>query len=292
MHEKADVMMDTKIGCLLLNFNDYSTTKENADILRKYPIFDSIVIVDNCSTDGSYDLLKKRYKSDKHIFVKMTNKNGGYGYGNNYGIKFLKNKLNTKYVVVSNPDAFFTNEMVLRLVHFMKCKNAAVVSGVQRINEKNIHDKAWKVPTVLSYTLSDTKLAHFINKYNYYTDDYFNTTISKVDCVPGAMFLVDADKFLKVGGFDEEMFLFCEETTLGYKLKKQNYTTFLVNDVFYDHRHSTSINRSLAKVAQQYQLIYKNRLLFMKKYLHASNLDLKIAKTLYDHKLKKIRGKQ
>ena len=100
------------------------------------------------------------------------------------------------------------------------------------------------------------------------------------------MLLYDADKFCNVGGYDEGMFLFCEETTIGFKLKQAGYKTILCTDVFYIHEHSVTINKSINDKIKQMQLIFDNRNLFMKKYLKAGPAVLKFAKYLQKRTLR------
>ena len=53
-----------KTAIVVLNFNDVETTKTYIDKIGNYSILHRIIIVDNCSTDGSYETLKK-YESEK-----------------------------------------------------------------------------------------------------------------------------------------------------------------------------------------------------------------------------------
>lgn len=47
-----------KTAIVVLNFNDVETTKTYIDKIGNYSILHRIIIVDNCSTDGSYETLK------------------------------------------------------------------------------------------------------------------------------------------------------------------------------------------------------------------------------------------
>lgn len=95
----------------------------------------------------------------------------------------------------------------------------------------------------------------------------FSKSEQYVDCVPGALLLYDTDKFLEVDGYDEEMFLFGEETTLGFKFKEKGYKSLLILDDYYRHEYSVSINKSISQKSKQLEILYHSRLLFMKKYL-------------------------
>ena len=52
-----------KLGMVIINYNDYSTTKKLLENIVDYSCLDKIVVVDNCSTDDSFKKLKKlKYK--------------------------------------------------------------------------------------------------------------------------------------------------------------------------------------------------------------------------------------
>lgn len=269
-------MVAKTCSCLILNYNDSDTTKSLVKLIKNYPVFEHILIVDNCSSDDSYKQLKS-LESDK-IHVIQTDKNGGYGYGNNYGTKYILERFQSKYILLSNPDVVFTSELIERFVNSMESDSSlAVVSAVQHdINDKPIRDLAWRVPTAFEYAVvSSGKLAkRFSTTYS------IDKTLSEsyVDCVPGALLMYHTHRFLEVGGYDEEMFLFGEETTLGFKMKEKNYRTLLILDDHYRHEHSASINKSISQKTKQMDILFQSRLLFMKKYLKASFITIFIAK--------------
>lgn len=284
--------MNKNVVCEILNYNDPSTVIALVKQIQNYSIFDYILIVDNNSPDDSYEKLKKFFVKNKHIFVEKTERNGGYGYGNNYGVKFAKEKLNAKYVVISNPDVSFSNSMVEHLLHTMKKYNAALVSGKQKVNNKMIKNCAWKIPTALEWTLTETKLRKIVDSKFHYSERELSTPISRVECVNGAMFLIDVDKFLKSGGYDERMFLYCEETTLGFKLKKCGYKTYLLNSEFYNHKGSVSIKKTYSSPIQQDKITHRSKMIFMKYYLHLNNVELKLLNFVFKYVIIKRQVKE
>ncbi|PEG86526.1 MULTISPECIES: glycosyltransferase [unclassified Lactobacillus] len=276
------------ISCEILNYNDWKTTQSLVDKIKKYKVLDYIVVVDNASPDNSFNHLNQLYDNDSKVKVISTTKNGGYGYGNNFGIKYAHDKLKSKYVLLSNPDVFFTQKMLLSLVKVMKEKDAGIVSSVQTVHGKPVKIPAWKIPTAFEYTFSLTPLSKMLNIDYSYPSHYFSDPICAVDCVPGAMLLVDSSKFIEVGGFDEDMFLFCEETTIGFKMKKAGYKTYLANNETYDHQVSLSINKSIPQKNKQIVLILRNRLLFMERYLHEKGIMLFLSRVIFKMKIKHL----
>ena len=57
--------MNTAI--IILNYNDFTTTKEMIEQIKDYKILNHIIIVDNCSTDDSYNILKKEEKNNIEV---------------------------------------------------------------------------------------------------------------------------------------------------------------------------------------------------------------------------------
>ena len=70
-------MYDLKdeIACLILNYNDCKTTLQLVEKLNLYKIIKYIVIVDNCSTDDSFEKLLKI--SNNRVHVIKSDCNGG-----------------------------------------------------------------------------------------------------------------------------------------------------------------------------------------------------------------------
>lgn len=179
------------------------------------------------------------------------------------------------------------------LLDVIREKDAAVVSGVQLTKDKKeILDKAWKIPTIFEYIFNNTKLSRIMDLTSRYPQEYFSNSLSKVDCVPGAMLLVNTMYFKNIGGYDEDMFLYGEETTLGYKLKKANYSSFIVNDVSYVHIGSTSTNKVLPQASKKLRLIYNSRLFFMKKYLKINKVTYFVASKVYTRIVKKVEKRE
>lgn len=275
-------MMEEKTICLILNYNDYRTTIEMVNRIKDYKTLDQVLVVDNYSTDHSFEQLKQKFGLNKKVILIQTDNNGGYGFGNNFGVKFAKEKLKAKYVLLSNPDVSFSESMVEKLVSYMKKTDAAVVSARQRVNSRLIENPGWKIPTAWEWVLIESRLHEYAAKKYYYPKKYFEQSVSQVECVRGANFLLDATKFLNVGGYDERMFLYGEETLLGYKLKKKYYKSYVLNDVYYDHAVSSSITKSIPSVIKQIEITHNSKLVFFKYYLKINPIYLYFCKKIFN----------
>lgn len=280
--------MNDRVTCQILNYNDYKTTIKLIDNIVNYSIIDYVLVIDNESENNSLFIIESRYKTNDKVKVVSSGKNGGYGYGNNFGVNYAVQKLKSKYIIISNPDVAFDESLVYKMIKIMKAKDAALVSGTQRINGIPVKRRAWRVPKPLEWA---TMEIGFQPKF-YYPDDYYITKISKVECVLGAMFMIDAQKFIKVSGYDEDMFLFCEETTLGFKFKEKGYSSYIINDKFYDHLHSATIGKSIPSVVKRLKILYASEIIFDKKYQKMTLLEGFIVKSIFNLSILKNKVKK
>ena len=106
-------MKNISIGIVLLNYLASSETKESVYWLKRQNSKNfniKIIIVDNDSNNGSYELLKNEFAHDTQIEVVKTKRNLGFARGNNYGYEQLKNYMNPDFVIIANTDAFAKQE--------------------------------------------------------------------------------------------------------------------------------------------------------------------------------------
>ena len=69
-----------------------------------------IVIIDNCSPDGSGDTLEKKYENIDNVHIIKNKENLGFSGGNNIGFIYLKEKINCKFIILLNNDVYFTQK--------------------------------------------------------------------------------------------------------------------------------------------------------------------------------------
>lgn len=266
------------IDILVLNYNDYSTVIEHITKVKNYKSINKILIVDNLSTDNSYDILKN-YVDDKVILI-SSEKNGGYGYGNNLGIKYLYEKFNSKYILLANPDVVYTDETLLTLERFLMDNNdyAIVAPFMLNVNGVKQYNTAFRIPEKWEYIFSlGFLIQKFVKSFYYKNVDSEKFTIKQVGAVAGSMFLMDAEKMIKKGMYDENIFLYCEELVLGLKMKDANYKIGLMLNETFIHNHSISINKSIKSEAKKRKILVNSKLYVIKNYYNANRIQYAIA---------------
>lgn len=258
---------DCKMSVVVLNYNDSSTTINYVSKIQEYDVVEHILVVDNCSTDDSFKQISNIH-SDK-IEVIQSDKNGGYGYGNNYGVRFLVKKYNAKYIAISNPDVDISEETITNCLYNLNINtNCAVVAPMMRMpNMKKNYHCAWRVPSFWQYLLFSLEFLGKFGRKMFYSMDFLDDgDVAKVGCVAGSFLVVDAEKFVRAGMYDENIFLYCEETVLGIRLKKLGFDSMLLRDQYFVHHHSVSINKSISSITRQKKLMWDSREYVLKHY--------------------------
>ena len=97
-----------------------------------------------------------------------------------------------------------------------------------------------------------------------------------VDAVPGSLLLADVAKVRSVGGYDEEMFLYGEETLLARRLADAGYRTALCLSESYMHLHRGSVPSMKSQLEREKSMKY-----YMSRYLGAGELKQKIADAFF-----------
>lgn len=97
----------TNIGVVVLNYMTYKTTIDCIKTFENQNMEDvsvKIVVVDNCSSNESFEILKKRYKDDNLVTVIATDNNLGFANGYNAGYRKLQEYFEPDFVICSNSD--------------------------------------------------------------------------------------------------------------------------------------------------------------------------------------------
>ncbi len=259
------------IGMVIVNYNDYETTKRLLDNVKGYKILKEIVVVDNKSTDDSLINLQKI--KNKKITIIDSGNNKGYSYALNVGCKYLIEKYRELNIVISNSDIIIDSENDIKdLNSYISNKNVIVGPTIIQGNDLN---RGFKIPTPWQDIKQNIVFfgKRVLAKELSYPDNYYHKDISKVDTVSGCFFMISSKHLEDMGYFDENVFLYYEENIMGIKTKKLGKNIIVCNNVDVIHDHSVSIDKSLKRI-KKYDILKTSQEYFEKKYNHASKLEL------------------
>ena len=283
-----------KTGLIIVNYNDYKSTKELLDNIKDYKVIDKIVIVDNHSKDEEISLLKKI--RNKKVKVLYLDENKGYSSAINEGCKYLINEFGKCNIIISNSDIVINSEKDIKeLLKMMLDKEIGIVAPV--ILENKSLNRGWKLPRPVDEIIMNFPIIgkKYYKRFMLYKEEKYIDDISEVDVVSGCFFLTKSDILKEINFLDENVFLYYEENILSKKLKSINKKIKINNNVIVIHNHSVTIDKNIKKI-NKYKLQKKSQYYFEKNYNNAKkhelfflNLTVKITTILL--KIKYMLGK-
>ena len=231
--------MILKLGLVVLNYNDSQRTKECVETACKYDLLANIVVVDNCSTDGSFEILKKLL-SGKCDVIKSEG-NFGYAYGNNYGMQYLKNKYCIDVFVISNPDVIFKENIINAFKSAFEETDYAAVSGIMKdLSGKVNYFTYWNKKTFWDDVLDCVCLLRWFKRKRNPKVINSEKQIMTVDTVHGSFFAIRSEVMVNIGYLDESTFLYYEEDIFARRLHRFGYKIGILTGVDFIHAHKSS----------------------------------------------------
>ena len=209
-----------------------------------------LIVVDNASTDGSPELLRKKYPQ---VQLVCNTENLGYGKANNQAIRKAKGE----YVLLLNSDIVVQNDAIGLLYRFIKDKRKTFVGG-KLFNE----DGSSQASCGPFYTLPVVALMLFAKGDYWGATRVSPDTTTSVDWVSGACLMGKKKAFEDVGLFDEEIFMYMEEMDFLYRAKKKGYEVFFHPDARFTHAGAASSRGSRTPVVN----IYRGLMYFYRKH--------------------------
>ena len=264
-----------KISMIILNYNDSYTTLSLVDEVKDYECLDSVVVVDNHSSDDSWERLQALNGSGKVHALRME-QNGGYGMGNQEGINYAAGYLEADYVIIANPDIHVTPRCIGRVKEALDRTRDAVAASARVKDPQGRELFSYWTLLPLWKDLLDTGLVTrrlfkgMLNTPAYRLPNAGDEDCRLVDAVPGSFFMLKTG-LLTPGEikevFDKRIFLYYEEKVLGQKFRKMGLKTVLVTDESYVHAHSVSIDKSFKRIVDKQRLLHRSKLYYYKEYL-------------------------
>ena len=268
-----------KVAVLILNYNNPLETVILAEHFEKMNSIDSVIIVDNNSTDDSKIIFKEKFiKFDSKITIFYSESNNGYSAGNNIGMRYLSKK-NFELVFIANPDIWVEEKAILAIIDsFSENLEYSIISTKRkdiklcytelqywrRMTRKQFIFESFAIYRKLFPFHSSRKIAFQLNE--------LNSNINKlmeVECVPGSFFGMRLDLYNEIERFDENTFLYYEEDILSIISKDKKKKLGLLTDSYYEHRHE--YNQRLASYSK-FKIMMDSKKYLAINYLHMNKI--------------------
>ncbi len=172
----------------------YKSEKIIHNFIKKIPSTIKTIIIDNSQ---DYELKKDIEEKYKNISVYLK-ENNGVSSALNYAVDLVE----TKYFLQISPDIDFDfNDLNLFIDFANKKKNNFAALGPRFVEVKEKSHKQIKE----------------------------DLDFGEIDSIHGSCMFINKIEFIKIGKFDENFFLYFEETEYCYRAKKKGYPSYQLN---------------------------------------------------------------
>jgi len=227
-----------------------------------------IIVVDNGSTDGTVEEVKKNFPD---VTVFENKKNIGFAAGNNQGIQASRGR----YVLLLNSDTEVYPETLQKMITFMDDHKKAGASTCKLVLPNGSMDPACHrgFPTpwnAFSYYAKLEKLFPKSRLFGGYHQGYKDLSVPhEVDAISGAFFMVRKVVVKQVGMLDEAYFMYAEDIDLAYRVKEAGWQIWFNPDtkVLHQKKQSGRLHTDRTRRIQSYEyFLTYNRLFYTKHY--------------------------
>lgn len=191
------------------------------------------VVVDNASGDAPR--VREAIEAEgwsAWAEVIVAERNGGFAYGNNVGIRHGFATRRAEFVHMLNPDTVLHPGAIAALVRFMDTKpKAGIVGGIFENADSSEWAFAFRFPSLLSELDHGMELgimSRLLRRWQVPME--MGHEASQVDWVCGASMLVRSDVLDTIGEMDEGFFLYYEETEFCFRAKQAGFEIWYTPD--------------------------------------------------------------
>lgn len=200
--------MKKKLSVIIVSYNAIEVLKDCIESIFKYNDIGfelEIIISDNSPKVDLYNIIKEKYR-DVKIIHNMENR--GFGYGNNQGVKIASGD----YLLFLNPDTILIEPVFSWAIEQFNRDSKLAMFGVKLLKPDYTLNNSFMLMDLFGIK------AWFLNKLCLKKDLF----VANRMFTSGADIFIRKDIFQQISGFDENIFMYYEESDLVHRINKKN----------------------------------------------------------------------
>jgi hypothetical protein len=206
------------LSVVILNWNTRDLLKQSLTsiLATACEIQLQVIVVDNASEDDSREMVRELFPTVTLIANPI---NTGFGAGNNLALPAAIGR----YVLFLNSDTIVTQGALDAIVAYADANPDLGIIGPKLLNGDNtLQYSCRSYPNLGTGFFRNTPLGRLFPK-NHFTSDYLlavydHATPRDVDWVSGAALVMRRSLIDRIGAFDEDYFMFCEDVDLCWRV--------------------------------------------------------------------------
>lgn len=206
------------ISVIIVSYNTADLTLACLEsVLASQRVNCDVFVVDNASRDNSVEIIRKRFPTVKVI---ANDSNRGFGAANNQALREAAGE----YIIFLNPDTTVEPGSIFKMVSFMNAHPQVGLAGPKVLNPDGTRQDS------VSYRYPG---------HRYGAAD-LGVLPGEIACILGACLIASADLLRKLGGFDEDFFLYGEDQDLSLRIRKHGLEIGFIEDAVIMHHGGQS----------------------------------------------------
>ena len=258
-----------KLSVVIVNYNvEYFLEQCINSVLKALAkTSGEVIVVDNCSIDGSVEMVKNKFPQ---IQLVENKDNTGFAKANNQAISLAKGE----YVLLLNPDTVVEEDTFVKCIECMDANQKVGGLGVKMIDGKGEFlpesKRGLPTPWVAFYKIfglsSIFKNSRKLGRYHlsYLSKDKNH----EVEILSGAFMMLRKTALDKVGLLDDNFFMYGEDIDLSYRLTQAGYLNYYFSETSIIHYKGESTKKSSVNYVF---VFYKAMIIFAKKHFSEKN---------------------
>ncbi len=262
-------MLDLSI--IIVSWNSLAYLERCLESLvdSKIGVAHEVIVVDNASYDRTVAFVQGYYPG---IRVIANPENRGFAAANNQALAVAR----ARYVLLLNPDTVVHKGAIDALVAFMDAHPEAAAAGPALRNEDGTPQHTGvRFPNNLNIFFEALFLDRLFPRsklFGRHKELYANTTVPRrVDYVQGACMIVRAEVVQRIGGLDEQFFLYFEEVDWCKRMQQAGFAVYSCPSAAVTHLANIELGHYDERRVVHY---HRSLILFYRKHYSGASLNI------------------
>ena len=240
-----------KLTVSIVTFNNEAVIRDALNCIEQSTLKQrnncTTVVVDNSSTDKTAEIVSREFPG----ITLIRSVNEGFSVGHNKAIHHILENTGVKpdYHLIMNPDIFFGEDALEKLVGFMDTRNdVGLVMPKVLFPDNRVQYLCKLLPTPFDL-LGRRFMPEFLKTFfkrrfeAYELRDRSYDGLMEVPHLSGCFMMMRTDVFEKVGLFDERFFIYLEDVDMSRRIHTKFKTLYYPGVHVFHHYHKGSYKR-------------------------------------------------